>query len=320
MARRTPVDSPASRWAPRRLLKWAGLALSTTVVLGVLLGVGVGSVISIPNVDTIADEAAGLMTQVRDRRGRAFQTYERDRRSLIEDGQMPDLVRDVILAAEDQNFYRHGGVDLRSIIRSALINLRSGEIEQGASTITMQVARNYFDLTREQLWRRKITESFIAVELEKTFSKDQILRLYANVVNMHYVYGFKEGSRYFFGEELEELRVDQVATLAAVMRRPADTPYNRPDLVKQRRDLILGRMLEGGLLSSAEHRDAANEPIEVIRQRRRFTTGRYFSEEVRRHLIETYGLPPSHARPPCLRPPSRECRASWTGLPCLLPT
>ena len=100
MARRTPVDSSPPRWPPRRLLKGAGLALIATVVFGVLVGVGFGSVISIPDVDTIADEAAGLMTQVLDRRGQAFQTYERDRRSLIEDGEMPDLVRDVIVAAE----------------------------------------------------------------------------------------------------------------------------------------------------------------------------------------------------------------------------
>ncbi len=139
---------------------------------------------------------------------------------MLDQEEIPPLLRDALLAAEDGNFFRHGGIDAPGIVRSVLVNLRSGRRAQGASTITMQLARKLF-LTDEKSWRRKISEAFLAVELEKQLSKQQILAMYFNVVFLgHGNYGMESAARAYFGHGVAELTLPEAATLAGIVQRP----------------------------------------------------------------------------------------------------
>ena len=134
-----------------------------------------------PQVEELDQFIPRLVTEVTDRSGRTVATYSRENRIMLQESDIPDVLRDAIVATEDANFFHHGGVDLKGVVRAAVTNVRLGEIEEGASTLTMQLARNLFSLTRERVWWRKIEEAFLAVELEKNYSKQQILTMYANV-------------------------------------------------------------------------------------------------------------------------------------------
>lgn len=271
-------------------IRWAAYSLLGTMLGGALVGVAVASLIRIPDVEELADFSPGLITEILDRDAVVFQTYARQHRTLLEEGEIPDLLRETLLAAEDKNFYQHGGLDLWAIVRSSVIDIRLGYKATGASTITMQLAKIYFNLSREKPWRQKVAQAVLAVELEKSLSKEQILTLYANIVNLGKGrYGFKEAANYYFNRDLDELTPAQTATLAAINRRPSDTPYNRPRVIQQRRDLVLNRMRSYGFLSEEALATALATPVEVVKRRRAAASGRYFSEDVRRHLIKEYG-------------------------------
>lgn len=279
-----------------RFLTWAVALLAGSLAAGALVGVGVASIIHIPDVAAIKEFSPGVVTQILDSNRKVFKTYARERRTLLAEDELTDLVRNTILAGEDGNFYKHGGFDLWAILRSSIIDIRQGRYKTGASTITMQLARSYFDLSRDKLWRRKISEALLAVELEKTLSKDQILTLYANDIFLGEgrrdgagLYGLKEATRYYFDKDVMDLTPAETATLMAINRRPSDTPYNRPKVIRQRRDLILNRMLNAGSLSAEEHSTAIATPVEAVKRTTSSESGRYFSEDVRRHLINTYG-------------------------------
>jgi penicillin-binding protein 1A len=211
---------------------------------------------------------------------------------LLEEGEVPGNLRNVLLAAEDKNFYQHGGLDLAAIVRSSIIDLRQGRLATGASTLTMQLAKIYFDLSREKWWRRKIEQALLAVDLEKRLSKEQILTLYCNVMNLgEGRYGFKAASQYYFGKEVRDLTVPEAATLTAILPLPSVlSPYRKPEEVLRRRNVILGRVLREGMMSQAEYEAAVATPLGLVKRERRPDPGRHLAEEVRRHLEATYGV------------------------------
>lgn len=262
-----------------------------TLILAAATGIVVAASIRRPQVDTLDDFVPRLITGVQDQRGNTIATYSRENRVLLEEGDLPAVLENAILAVEDANFYDHGGIDLKGIVRAAIANIRSGSIEEGASTITMQLARDLFALTRQQNFKRKIEEAFLAVELEKKFSKQQLITMYANLVNLSQGnYGMEAASRNYFNKTVAELSLAEAATLAGIPQRPSHhNPYARPEAVQARRDVVLGRMLAEGFISQTEHDAAVAEPMVVIKPTREKTLGPYFSEEVRRYLIKTYG-------------------------------
>lgn len=266
-----------------------------TAVVGLLLGAAVAATIHVPAVDAVTDYAPSLVTKLHDRHGHVYQRYFKENRVLLEEGQVPDVLRHALLAAEDRNFLRHGGIDLGGIVRSAARNVALGEIDQGASTLTMQLAGTIF-LDRRQrsgwlAWKRKIAEAFHAVELEKRLSKDQILTLYANVMNVgHGNYGFEAASRYYFGKSAVDLEPEQAALLVAILPRPSDwSPLEKPDFMLQRRNLVLAAMRAEGYLTPEQYELARQKPLGVERRRRGPSTGAFFAEDVRRYLYATYG-------------------------------
>ena len=274
---------------PGRALRWAWPLLGA-LLLGAASGVIFAAAIHVPRVDSVVDFTPGLVTQLLDRNGKVFTTFARERRVMLEEGQIPKVLENAVLASEDSNFFRHGGVDAFGIGRAALADLRAGEVVEGASTITMQLARSLF-LSREQVWRRKIEEAFLAVELEKTFSKQQILTMYLNLMNFgHGNYGVEAASRYYFGKPAAKLTLAEAATLVGILPAPSRySPYRRPEVVLSQRQRVLRRMLEEGMIKRPAYDRAAAQPLLVSRQQPQQAFAPYFAEDVRKHLEAAYG-------------------------------
>ena len=292
-ARRGPWEAlPWQKlWTDRRWLLAFTLPCLTTI-LAVIFGVAFAASIQRPEVDGLANHTPKLSTLILTEDGQEIRKYSRENRILLKEGELPELLAHAIVDTEDARFYLHGGVDAKAVARAVVVNAVTGKHSEGASTLTMQYARGVFQLTRKKAWWRKIEEAFLAVELEKKFSKQQILTMYANHVNLgHGNYGMEAGARAYFGKSVDELNLAEAATLAGIPQRPRDhSPYRNPDLVIQRRDKVLRRMLAMQHITEAEYQEATNSPLDVIpRTSNKDQAGPYFAEEVRRHLITEYG-------------------------------
>ena len=278
--------------SPRRR-RWMMVAAYPliTIVIAAVTGVVVAASIRRPQVDTMDDFVPGLITRLYDRQGQEIEAYSNQRRVMLDEGEVPELLEHAILAIEDANFYQHGGIDLRGIVRATVKNLRDWSFTEGASTITMQLARDIFVLTRERDVQRKIEEAFLAVELEKKFSKQQILTLYCNMVNTsNGNYGMEAAARSYFNKSVADLTIPEAATLAGIPQWPSlHNPIDNPEVVQARRDVVLGRMFEVGYITREEYEAAVAEPLLVVKEQQDTELGPYFSEEVRRYLISTYG-------------------------------
>jgi len=267
------------------------LPVVAAAALGAALGIGVAAAIHMPRVEALSEYRPDLITQLRDHDGQTFATYARERRVLLHEGELPALLQHAVISAEDSDFFRHGGVDAIGVVRSMLVNLRRGRRDQGASTITMQLARQLF-LTRKKTWKRKVEEAFLAVELEKTLSKQQILTLYCNISFLgHGNYGMEAAARYFFGHGVRDLTLPEAATLAGILQRPSDfSPYRNPDRVVTRRDYVLRRMREEGYIDEPTYREARATPLQVVeRHRAEAEPALYFAEEVRQEMERRFG-------------------------------
>jgi penicillin-binding protein 1A len=266
------------------------LPAALTAIAGAAVGVIVAASINMPRVDALADFKPSRITQFYDRSGTGFVSYARQRRIVLPPNDLPEQVKNAVIATEDRNFYRHGGLDLVGILRALVSNLRTGSRTEGASTLTMQMARKLF-LTDEKKWRRKIEETLLAVELEKNYSKDEILALYLNYPFLgHNQYGVEAAARFFFDKSSYDLTPAEAALLAGLYQRPGRiSPYNTPAQALARRDHVLGRMLDEGFLSRDEFRAAVAQPLGVVDHRPREEEGAYFAEEVRRALEARHG-------------------------------
>lgn len=183
----------------------------------------------------------------------------------ISSSDMPDILKRAFVITEDRDFYSHHGVDLSAIIRAAVANVKHNAIKQGASTITQQLAKNMF-LTQDVTWERKITEMFAAMELEKKFSKEQILEFYIN--NIYYAngyYGIEAAAQGYFGKSVNDLSLSQLIFLVAIPNNPSKyDPVNNLDAAKSRRDLILKQLYAEGEISGLDYYSAIEEKIELV--------------------------------------------------------
>ncbi|HSM14063.1 MAG TPA: transglycosylase domain-containing protein, partial [Thermoanaerobaculia bacterium] len=258
--------------------------------IGAAAGIAVAAAIRVPNVDQLAQASPKLVTRLLDRNGDVLATYARERRLLLQEGEIPQLLQQAVLAAEDADFLDHGGIDMMGAIRSLIVNLQRGRRAQGASTITMQLARELMG-RREKTWDRKITEILLAVELEKRYSKQQILTLYLNLSFLgHGNYGMEAAARDYFGHGVSALDVAEAATLAGILQRPSEySPLRNPDRVVSRRNYVLRRMLEEDFIDRTEHDAAVASPLVLAEKRAGRELGAYYSEAVRRQLEERFG-------------------------------
>ncbi|MEM1181060.1 MAG: PBP1A family penicillin-binding protein [Acidobacteriota bacterium] len=285
-----PDDGERRRVRGRRIRAFVVYPL-ITALLAIAAGVGVAASIRRPEVAEIDSFVPRLVTELYDRNGEVLARYSRENRILLREGEVPRLVQQAMIATEDANFEQHGGIDLKGVMRAMVANVRAGRIREGASTITMQLARELFSLTREQKWWRKVEEAFLAVELEKSYSKQQIITMYANLVNLgHGNYGIEAASRAYFNKSVADLTLPEAATLAGIPQRPSHfSVYRRPEAVIERRNWVLGRMAAEGMITEQELAEARAEALLVTTRRQEKQLGPYFTEDVRRHLIETYG-------------------------------
>lgn len=228
--------------------------------------------------------------------GRLLAEYAREKRVFVPIEAIPARVVQAFVAAEDQHFWRHPGIDPSGILRAALANLRrlqkgEGGRPQGASTITQQVAKNFF-LTNEVSLERKLKEAVLALRIERTFSKEKILELYLNEIFLgNRSYGVAAAALTYFDKALDELSLGEAAFLAALPKAPSRyDPVRAQAEARARRDYVLGRMLEDGYIDRAAYEAARAEPL-VTRQRpaETFVVADFFTEEVRRQLVDQLG-------------------------------
>jgi penicillin-binding protein 1A len=276
----------------RRVAALAVLFLPVLLTAGLGIGAGYGfsHVIRIPRVSELATYRPDIITELRAADGSIIARFAIERRILIQRPEIPDVMVSALLAAEDARFYDHSGIDLIRIGGAAIRDLATRRMSQGASTLTQQLARAVF-LTPEKTWARKINEVFLTVEIEKQFSKDQILTMYLNQIPFgHGTYGVEAASRWYFGHGAKALSLPEAALLAGIIQRPAYySPFNNVAAAKSRRDFVLRRMAEEGFLTNAERLAAQTTPVEVVRSSRESALGLYFSEEVRQYVEKEYG-------------------------------
>jgi len=217
---------------------------------------------SLPSVEAMRKVEMQVPLRVFTTSGELIAQIGEQRRLPVTYEQIPPLVREAFLAAEDDQFFRHGGVDYLGILRAAVVNLVSNEKAQGASTITQQAARNMF-LTLDKTWKRKLSELFVTWRMEREFSKQEILGLYLNVIYFgQRAYGVAAAAETFFGKSLDDLTVSEAATLAGVPQAPSKyNPITNPEFAGARRGYVLGRMHKLGYIDDAAYEAARKTPV-----------------------------------------------------------
>ena len=212
---------------------------------------------NLPALDTLTDYRPRVPLRVYTADGHLIGEFGEERRDVVRIAELPSHLKHAILAAEDERFYEHRGIDPVGLARAALANLSSGGRGQGASTITMQVARNFF-LTREKTYNRKLYEILLALKIEQNLGKDQILELYINQIFLgQRAYGFAAAARAYYGKTLDDLTLPEAAMLAGLPKAPsAFNPIVNPARAAVRQQYVLRRMLEAGFIDDAQYRDA----------------------------------------------------------------
>jgi penicillin-binding protein 1A len=283
----------------RLLLRFLGLCFAAGTILFVV-GVAAAAGLlwhyskSLPDYSQLEGYEPAVMTRVHAADGSLLAEYARERRLFLPIQAVPKLVTSAFVAAEDKNFYEHGGVDFSGIARAAVLFVQqygSGRRPQGASTITQQVAKNML-LTNELKFSRKIKEALLAMKIERTFSKERILELYLNEIYLGMgAYGVAAASLLYFDKSVHELSIAEVAYLAALPKAPNNYhPFRQRDRAVERRNYVIERMAEDGYISAADAAKAKKEPLKVTPRPTgaHIFAAEYFAEEVRRYINDNY--------------------------------
>jgi penicillin-binding protein 1A len=245
---------------------------------------------TLPTLEALTDYQPKIPLRIVSAEGELLGEFGEERRAVVKIRDVPEVMREAILAAEDERFYQHGGVDYISVLRAALTNLTSGT-QQGAGTITMQVARNFF-LTRERTLTRKLREVLLAYKIEANLTKDEILELYINQIFLgQRAYGFAAASQMYFGKPLSQIDVAEAAMLAGLPKAPsAYNPVANPKRARTRQLYVLRRMHELRFINDAQLQHALAAPL-VVHPTLRDTSAHadYVAEMARQTIFETYG-------------------------------
>jgi penicillin-binding protein 1A len=285
--------------AMRLMLRFFGLLFAAgTIIFIVAVAAAAGFLWhyskSLPDYSQLQDYEPAVMTRVHASDGSLLAEYARERRLYIPIQAVPKLVTNAFVAAEDKNFYEHGGVDFSGIARAAMLYVQqygSGRRPQGASTITQQVAKNFL-LTNELSFSRKIKEALLSMKIERAFSKEKILELYLNEIYLGMgAYGVAAASLLYFDKSVHELSIAEAAYLAALPKAPNNYhPFRQRERALERRNYVIERMLEDHYITAQEAEKARKEPLKITQR----PTGahvfaaEYFAEEVRRYISENY--------------------------------
>jgi len=291
----TPETPSSGAWLGRWLLRVAlwSLGLATAGALSVLVLVAVALSVAYPNlpdISELSDYRPKLPLRVFSLEGSLIGEFGEERRQLTPIAQIPKVMTDAVLAIEDSRFYEHGGIDYRGVLRAAVANL--GRIKsQGASTITMQVARNVY-LSSEKTYTRKIYEILLTFKLEHLLSKDQILEIYMNQIFLgNRAYGFASAAEAYFGKDLKSLSIAEAAMLAGLPKAPsAYNPIANPKRARSRQLYIIERMLENGFINAEQAAAAKQEQLKVkTNSDNSRVHAEFVAESVRQLMFAQYG-------------------------------
>jgi penicillin-binding protein 1A len=264
-----------------------GLVISAVLVLGYALVVAQPN---LPSLDALTDYRPKVPLRIYTADHVLIGEFGEERRSVVRIQDVPDHLKKAVLAIEDARFYDHGGVDLTGILRAGTVALTNGHASQGASTITMQVARNFF-LSSEKTYTRKIYEMLLAYKIERALTKDQILEVYMNQIYLgQRAYGFASAARVYFGKDLKDISLAEAAMLAGLPKAPsAYNPVVNPKRAKVRQEYILQRMLELHYITQDEYDQASKQPLVVKGAGREFSVhAEYVAEMVRQMMYAQY--------------------------------
>lgn len=277
------------------LVRWWAfplLLVVATSLIGIILVAFSAAIVypTLPSLEALTDYQPKIPLRVYSAEGGLLGEFGEERRAFVSIKNVPKPMLSAILAAEDERFYQHRGVDYIGVARAAMSNFISGGVRQGASTITMQVARNFF-LSKERTITRKFNEMLLAFKIEASLSKDEILQLYVNQIYLgQRAYGFAAASQIYFGKPLEKLSVAEYAMLAGLPKAPsAYNPIANPKRAYLRQQYVLRRMRDLSMISEAEFAEAEKEPIVIKRGANDFGVhAEHFAEMVRQAVYERY--------------------------------
>lgn len=287
-----PEETPAG---PRhwllRMLAWAfGLAAAAGVALALVIALALSVAYrNLPEVANLADYRPKLPLRVLSSDGVLLGEFGEERRTFTPIDHIPEVMKQAVLAAEDARFYDHDGVDYKGMVRAALENLRDAR-SQGASTITMQVARNFY-LSTEKTFTRKLYEVLLTWKIERLLTKDRILELYLNQIFLgHRAHGFAAAAETYYGKTLDQLTIAEAAMLAGIPKAPsAFNPISNPKRAASRQHYVLQRMLENGFITEAQRDEARAQVLRLRPPKPTAVHAEYVAETVRQLVYAQYG-------------------------------
>ncbi len=269
------------------------------VLLSAAVGAAAGLLLvystDLPQVGELERYRPISVTELYDTQGRVIGTFALQRRVIATYDDYPEVLRNALVSIEDKDFYKHSGINLWRIVGAAYRDIESGGKVQGASTLTMQLARNLF-LSPDRSFYRKVQEALLAIQIERRFTKPQIFTLYANQIFLgHGAYGYEAASEYYFSKPAKQLTLEEAALLAGLPKAPQYySPINHPDRALKRRNLVLNAMLEDGKITAAQAVGAKSKPIALNLQKDPNSLAPHYVEEIRRYLEAKYGSDQVH--------------------------
>lgn len=276
----------------RKSLKWGvfSLLVLASGVSGALVGLALMYTVDLPQIRNLERYRPIANTELYDDQGRIIGSFALQHRVIAKYEDYPPILYNAVISIEDRDFETHVGFTFWRILRAAHRNVVAGTNVQGASTLTMQLARNLF-LSRERTYSRKIQEFLLAIQIERHFTKQQIFTLYANQIYLgHGIYGLETGAEYYFGKHAKELALEEAALLASLPKAPNNySPIRNPEAALRRRNLVINAMLESGKISAAQADVAKKKPIVLHVQPDPNGLAPYFVENIRQYLEKKYG-------------------------------
>ncbi len=272
-----------------------GLMVLVSALIGATAGLLLVYSTDLPQVEQLEHYRPSSITELYDDQGRTIGSFALQRRVVASYDDYPQVLRQALISIEDKDFYRHWGINVWRIAGAAYRDIRSGGRVQGASTLTMQLARNLF-LSPDRSFHRKIQEALLAVQIERRFTKPQIFTLYANQIYLgHGVYGFEAASQFYFSKPAKQLTLEEAALLAGLPKSPSYySPITHPDHAVKRRNLVINSMLEDGIITAQQAAAARDQPIQLDVAHDPDSSAPYFVEEIRRYLEAKYGSDQVH--------------------------
>jgi penicillin-binding protein 1A len=272
-----------------------GLLVLVSVLVGATAGLLLVYTTDLPQVDALEAYRPSSITEIYDDHGAVIGSFALQRRVVANYDDFPHVLRDALVSTEDKDFYSHTGINFFRIAGAAYRDIASGGKVQGASTLTMQLARNLF-LSPDRRWQRKVQEAMLAIQIERRFTKPQIFTLYANQIALgHGVYGFEAASEFYFSKTAKQLTLPEAALLAGLPKGPSYySPINHADRAVKRRNLVINAMLEDGKITAAQADEARSVPLVLHLAHDPNSLAPYFVEEIRRYLEGKYGTDQVH--------------------------